>query len=306
VTLSLTDEEEGLHSPGPERWWNESWYFDFARDDGSFGGYVRLGLNPNQGTSWFLLCLVGDDLDGTVRIDDKAAPVGGLTVSSDAWSFELSGKDGTWTVVGSGAASASSPAEILTGGTLTSEVPIALDLTWSADGQPFRYDVTTRYELPCLVSGTVTVDGRVFSLEEVEGQRDHSWGVRDWQAAGWCWASARLADGSRLHVTDVLLPDFRFTTGYLQDAQLEPVTDVVRTDAFDDLGLPTVSHQVLQPSGLELTITSLLHAPTVMTGDDGRCWPFQRSLARFETTAGAGIGWIEWNRIDHVLTPSGS
>ena len=35
-----------------------------------------------------------------------------------------------------------------------------------------------------------------------QGQRDHSWGVRDWWAFGWCWAAARLDDGTRVHMVD--------------------------------------------------------------------------------------------------------
>jgi hypothetical protein len=29
--------DEGRHEPGAEPLWNESWYFDFAAEDGSIG-----------------------------------------------------------------------------------------------------------------------------------------------------------------------------------------------------------------------------------------------------------------------------
>jgi hypothetical protein len=293
---ALTADEEGLHEPGPEHWWNESWYFDFARADGSFGGYVRVGLVPNQGVTWYLLHLVGQDRP-TVRIDDKRLVPSGLGIGTETYAFSHTGTDGTWRIAGSGTAESLAPTDILEGAG-GKPVEVEVDLTWTADGLPFRYDVTTRYELPCLVSGSVTVDGEVLVLDAVEGQRDHSWGVRDWSTAGWCWAAARLADGTRLHLTDVVFPDFRFTTGYLQDGTIEVVTDVERTDGFEAGGLPTVSRQVLAPSGLEVTITSLAHGPTLMSDEDGATWPFQRSLARFETAEGTGVGWIEWNRIE--------
>ncbi len=41
--------DEGRHEPGPERLWNESWYFDAISDAGDLGLYVRLGRLPNQG-----------------------------------------------------------------------------------------------------------------------------------------------------------------------------------------------------------------------------------------------------------------
>ena len=31
--------DEHNHDPGDEHWWGESYYFDFARPDGSLGGY---------------------------------------------------------------------------------------------------------------------------------------------------------------------------------------------------------------------------------------------------------------------------
>jgi hypothetical protein len=282
--------EEHRHEPGPEHWWNESWYFDFAEDDGSFGGYVRVGLVPNQDTCWYLLHLVTPGR--TVRIDDKAAPLptdDGLTVHG----FTHIGSDGTWRISGTGTGYELAPEQVLAGDQ-GRPVEVSVDLTWTTDGTPFAYDVTTRYEIPCLVSGSVTVDGVARAVESVEGQRDHSWGVRDWKASGWCWASARLADGSRLHVTDVVFPEFRFTTGYLDDVT---VTDVERSESFDDRGLPTTARLVVQPMGLVVEVTALAHGPTLIT-DQGTTWPFQRSLARYRTETGDGIGWIEWNRPD--------
>lgn len=287
----MTALEEGLHEPTDEYWWNESWYFDFARDDGSFGGYVRVGLNPNQGATWYLLSLVGTDLP-TVRIDDKLAPLSGLTVTTDAYHFDHVGTDGTWRISGSGTAESAPPADFLAGRE-GSPVEVSLDLTWTTDGEPFHYDVTTRYEVPCLVSGTVTVDGQTWTVDKVEGQRDHSYGARDWKQAGWCWSSARLADGRRLHVTDVVFPEFRYTTGYLDD---ETVTDVTRIDDFNGLDVTTTLR--LEPSGLDVTVTTLAHGPTLITDEDAITWPFLRSLARFDTDAGSGVGWIEWNRVD--------
>ena len=87
-------------------------------------------------------------------------------------------------------------------------VEASLDLTWTTDGVPYHYDVTTRYEIPCLVSGTVTVGGETFSVDG-QGQRDHSWGVRDWWAFGWCWNSMRLDDGTRIHDVDIRFDGFR-------------------------------------------------------------------------------------------------
>ena len=44
--------DERRHEPADGLYWNESWYFDFSRADGT-GGYVRLGLYPNQQVAWY-------------------------------------------------------------------------------------------------------------------------------------------------------------------------------------------------------------------------------------------------------------
>ena len=272
--------EEHRHEPGDEHWWNESWYFDFATED--FGGYVRVGLVPNQGACWYLLSLVTPT--SVIRIDDKTAPLptdDALTVHG----ITHVGTDGTWRIAGTAAAEELTAQDIVDGrpGTPTT---IELDLTWTTDGRgPFEYEVTTRYEVPCLVNGTV--NGR--TVTDAAGQRDHSWGVRDWKSSRWCWSSARLADGTRLHVTDVVFPQFRFTTGYVDDVT---VTAVERTEEIDDL--PRKGRLVVSPTGTTVDVTPIAHGPTLIT-DGGDTWPFHRTMARFSTDAGDGLGWIEWN-----------
>ena len=56
MQLSATDEDR--HLPGTDIFWGESWYHDFAAADGSYGGYLRLGLYPNQKVAWSWVYLV--------------------------------------------------------------------------------------------------------------------------------------------------------------------------------------------------------------------------------------------------------
>ena len=62
-------------------------------------------------------------------------------------------------------------------------VEIALDLTWETDGVPYPWRLATRYEIPCRVTGTVRIGDEDVALAG-PGQRDHSWGARDWWAIG--------------------------------------------------------------------------------------------------------------------------
>ena len=95
---------------------------------------------------------------------------------------------------------------------------MAIDLVWSTDGTPYKYRLTTRYEIPCAVSGTVTVDGHRYTFDAVPGQRDHSWGVRDWWSMDWVWSALHLDDGTHLHGVEIRIPGVPpVGIGYVQD-----------------------------------------------------------------------------------------
>ena len=64
TTVAARPGDEGRHPPGPEQFWNESWYLDWTNEAGTLGGYVRLGLYPNltpeRGAAWYWACVVGE------------------------------------------------------------------------------------------------------------------------------------------------------------------------------------------------------------------------------------------------------
>src|SRR3954469_21141324 len=66
--------DEGRHPPGPEELWNESWYFDAVSEDGSLGVWLRLGLYPRLGLSWYTAYVVGPER-ASVAVVDFAAPL---------------------------------------------------------------------------------------------------------------------------------------------------------------------------------------------------------------------------------------
>jgi len=50
--------DEARHQPGDEQLWGESYYMDFVTDDGSLGGYVRVGWYPTLGVVWWTTAIV--------------------------------------------------------------------------------------------------------------------------------------------------------------------------------------------------------------------------------------------------------
>jgi len=294
--------DEGRHAPSDEPLWNESHYLDFASHDGSLAGYARIGLYPNLGVTWWTTTIVGPDrpLVASFAYDLPVAPVPGLSVVGDGHTVDgvvIRPLDEFRVTANVPAVVHDDPADVYRGAPGT-RAAVALDLRWTTDGVPYHYDLTTRYEIPCLVDGSVTVDGECIEVEG-QGQRDHSWGVRDWWAFTWCWFACRLDDGTRVHGADIRMPGHRIPFGYVQhvDNGVVTLTGLDVSEVLGPEGFPTSARAVLEPVGLDLAIEPLAFGPLLLTSTDGRVSRFPRAEARFTAGDGrTGTGWIEWNQ----------
>jgi hypothetical protein len=140
-------------------------------------------------------------------------------------------------------------------------------------------------------------------FDSVPGQRDHSWGVRDWWSMEWVWSSLHLDDGTHLHGVDMRIPGIPpFGIGYIQ-REGEPLIElqaVIAREVFADDELPVSTELTLVPGGSgELVATAEIvgHAPVRLTSPDGRVSLFPRAWASVSTADGRrGVGWLEWNR----------
>ena len=320
-------DDEARHTPDGEDLWNESYYCDFVRADGSMGGWLRLGLYPNRQLAWWTTWIVWPDRPGICSADYRApVPPGDGLVSETG----TAGTGGTGTQrieidvrrpLKEFRLAASAPAHIIDppeqvyaqGEQSGTPAQLDLDLTWTTDGVPYHYDLTTRYEIPCLVTGTVTVDGETFTVDG-QGQRDHSWGVRDWWAFGWCWCSVRLEDGTRIHLADIRMdigiPVF---FGYIQRPDKGEVNarDGTHRDRgpgparFPIEGAHRDRRRARTRTGgagvaLGLEVTPVAFGPVLLRNDeDGRTSRFPRAMVQCRTDDGrTGAGWIEWNQPD--------
>ena len=67
--------DEARHAPDPDDLWNESYYCDFVQGDGSWGGWLRLGLYPNRDVAWWTAWVVrpGEEGGRYVKLADVIA-----------------------------------------------------------------------------------------------------------------------------------------------------------------------------------------------------------------------------------------
>ena len=293
--------DEGTHEPGPEQLWNESWYLDAVSYDGQLGVYHRIGRLPNMDTCLITTCIVRPGEPAIMLVedaplppaDDEAQAVATETTRASHHCVEPLKR---FQVEVEGTASAhadhSAPLRKEPG----APVEIAVDLTWETDGVPYQWRLATRYEIPCRVSGTIRCGGETFELAG-PGQRDHSWGARDWWASDWMWSALHLADGTHTHAVSVPThPDFG--VGYVQrDGELTELTNVNSSEQVAEDGLITSGRIAMSPVDIEVELEPLAFGAILLEAPDGRISHFPRAMCRVRATDGRhGLGWVEWNR----------
>jgi hypothetical protein len=301
--LCPSRDDESAHPATDEPLWNESWYADFSDAANGFGGWVRIGLIPNQQKAWLHALLCGPDLP-TVAVVDFEVPL-----PTDPWALQTGAIDFTHSaddplrtyriaLRGHGQ-SYPDPAGLLRA-EQGAPAEVAIDLEWTTDGTPYQYRIATRYEIPCSVSGSVTIGGRRYTVDSVPGQRDHSWGVRDWWSMDWVWSALHLDDGTHLHAVDIRIPGVPpVGVGYLQDraGTVTELQTIAPRQTFDADGLPVSATLAVDPGGITATVDVRGHAPLRLVASDGRISQFPRVWATVSTADGrTGVGWLEWNR----------
>ncbi len=293
--------DEGRHQPGPEALWNESWYFDLVSDDGAVGVYARLGLYPNLERSWITAFVCGPERP-TVAIIDLAAPLPAgdeLSLESGSGLIELACEaplERFRVRLRAAGEAFEDPAGLLRG-EHGSPADVSFDLVWETLGDPYAYRVTTRYEIPCRVSGTLDLAGERISLEG-DGQRDHSWGTRDWWSAEWVWSAFSLDDGTRLHGVEFRLPGAPpIGVGYIQPpgGGVQELDSVSASEQIGPDGL--IESARISYDELALEVKPLAFGPLRLESSDGRVSQFPRAMCRVRAPDGReGTGWMEWNR----------
>jgi hypothetical protein len=300
---AATPADEARHEPGPEPLWSESWYLDFVDERLGVAGYVRLGLYPGLGTAWYWACLVGPDRPLVTVIDHEVPiPAGrSLEIRTDGLWGDLTVEtplDHVTVGVEAFAVGVDDPSEVY-GDLRGDRVPFGMDLEWETDGGTYAYPGVTRYEVPCRVHGEVLVGSEVLAIDGL-GQRDHSWGVRDWWSYAWSWTAGWLDDGTRFHgLTVDIAGEPLYATGYLQPPG-GPLVGVDRLERSEDLGAHGFPDAARWRIGdLDLSVEPVAFSPVLLTAPDARASRFPRAWCRFTAADGrTGHGWTEWNQPD--------
>jgi hypothetical protein len=295
-------QDEFRHEPGEEQLWNESWYFDVAAPDGSWGMYARLGLYPNLKVAWYWAVIVREGEPMLlVRDHELDIPKGeslevrGSGLWADTSCLEPHQR---WQLSFEGDAVALDDPKDAYGDERGERVPIAFEFEWEGCAPVFVYPGVSRYEQSCMVHGEVLIgssDTKLGFDTPVPGQRDHSWGVRDWWAFPWVWTAGALEDGTRFHASRPEVP-MKYEPSYRvdPDGSFHPAFEFEVGISYGEDGLP--SDTTMRVAGLDVVATPLLPGGVLMEAPDGRNGRLHRAVCRFTAPDGRiGVGWTEWN-----------
>lgn len=285
----LTEKDELRHAHDNDPRWRESLYWGFVLPDASLGGVVYLRLDPNAKTVSPMILVyrnfgdvayffnASDPMPARLELDD---------VSVQGFRFKGLQPLSTCAVAFDDSAGAS------------------LEFTFTGIHPPFDYAsnrvgcpsplAANRFEQTGRFEGMLRLKGETFPLSGF-GQRDHSWGTRDWTAIQhYKWISAQSDDGLAVNLTCSVIRGETAFNGYVYDGR--EVSGIVRAHvetayAPDGATQRTIAAAILDEKGkttrLEGTVFALTEIPTEQS-------ILAEAVARFKIDGTPGTGIVEY------------
>ncbi len=290
----ITPQDEALHPVGPDEHWQESWYFNWADPRHDLFGLTRIGFRSHQ-----------NQIDGLILTIHKGKPKYVYPAVNIRYHGPWSDHSASQGLKARGLVfTVEHP---LKRWRLTLEGRDAMDLTWTAFTPVFNYHESGG-ELPPNVAGHhFEQSGRIkgwtrFKGHQLQidgtGQRDKSWGTRDWaKVEGWNWISAQFGEDLSFNVWEGFFGGKRYVNGFVfhngKNHPVEQLSISLQWGHREHVPLKSTVH-IVCASGprLEVTAEALGQFPLVKKG-----LLIQETHARFTATSDShtrnGIGVIE-------------
>jgi hypothetical protein len=299
----ITPACERWQAPGSEEQWSDSFYFG-GGDGQGLAFYSRVGRRPNEDVTegavgiWlpgqgFLLSFARAGLAEQV----EAGPV--------RFDCELPLK--LWELRFEGAGRLFERAEhVATRREDHETVEFRAALRFTAWREPLSFRsgltegvATSHYEQPGSIAGTIEVAGRRHPLAG-RGMRDHSWGLRDWQAVPyWRWFGMIADPDNFLVLNNVGTRDGdEVAGGYLmRDGVLSPIESCDTESQLDpELGCQrTFVARARDAAGRETTLAGrAVEVAPLRQRRDGRVTHVNEGLTEYEWEGRRGTGISEY------------
>lgn len=248
----LTETDEYAHTADEESGWRESYYFNWVDLDTGISGFSTIGLLPNTKKREFVFAL----FHGNEREVYFQEPEGAF---SDDFSESLT--DGTLTYK---LIQPLKEWEIIYNGP-----KLKADIHWPARFPVYDFGSGSgtswagHFEQSGAPYGTIEFpDGKIVKIKGY-GERDKSWGSRNWHIEGWFALHAQFDDVSIGLRRDEVKGEVHSSGGISTLEGHEPIETVhVATETHPELGIPVGSKtRIIGTDGTEYNLRSKLITP---------------------------------------------
>ncbi|TFF91425.1 hypothetical protein EU545_04120 [Candidatus Thorarchaeota archaeon] len=290
--VKLDSNAEYLHQAGERPDWRESYYFNWVDIDSGISGFSTIGLLPNVNKREFVFALFYEDQREVYFTEPEGAVPGDMEDSLDDGKlyFKMNDALSEWQIhfIGS---------------------ELEADILWRGRFPPFDFgrgsgtSWTGHFEQSGSVQGRVELeDGRTLQIDGL-GQRDKSWGSRDWHIESWYAFHAQFPEFSIGLRRDVVDGEVHPSGGVSTKDGCVPIQSVdVETHRVDEpITMPVGAvTTIIAESGEEYRFRSKLISPTSFVRfereyDGGRTELFEEMAIHKSLDTGAqGTGLIEW------------
>jgi hypothetical protein len=297
------DSTDIIHEFGTHEEWNESFYFNFYDRGQDICGFMRIGLKPNKKEkSVFCFLMMPDGnvfglKDQAVMENNDLEAVGlkfSKLVDDKKWRLEFNGE----------LPKLAKDAE---------KEKATFDLTFDAlnDVYDYRESVSGEKEkIASLVasehleqfgkiSGKLALGDKIYDVKAM-GERDHSWGVRDWNAPRmWVWITAQFDEGFAFNLTKLFMDRGEVDAGFIYlDGKNVPIARADIVTEYNRDGSPNTVYMALHDKdgdvhGAKAVIKHKVAMPFA-SKDDKVLSLMHECLAKFTVDDDVGYGIVEY------------
>jgi hypothetical protein len=293
-------ETDIIHEQGEQKNWNESFYFSFYDRGNDICGFMRLGLKPNKNEK-MLFCFFMMP-DGSLVGTKESVEFDGATLNAKGVTFTKVEDEKVWNLTFDGELPSHSKGE-------DSVVKVKFDLRFEGANPMFNYRDCVTADKEALaasvasehleqmgkVLGQLVVGDREYYVKGL-GERDHSWGERDWTAPrAWVWLTCQFNEGCGFNVTKLYMDKGEIDAGFLyMDGENLPLVKVDMVTEYDADGSPnTLFMAMYDKDGVVYGVKGEVKKKTIMEfkGENDRGSIMFETLARYRMDDGEDVGY---------------
>ena len=207
-----------VHPKGGHTEWNESFYFSFYDKKNDICAFMRIGLKPNKPLkNMFCFFMLPDGSYIGLKDDEKYE---NDSLVAKNLSFHKIQPEKKWNLTFDGK---------LLNFANGKPVEVSFDFDFESLNSIFDYRdcvsgikekisqsvASEHLEQFGKANGNLKVGNNQYSIDGL-GERDHSWGVRDWNAPKmWIWLTCQFSEESALNVTKLTVSEGEVDAGFI-------------------------------------------------------------------------------------------